>query len=132
MTEHFEGSGRTYKRDDGSFESLDLVRARPGDRVTIVTEQGTHTIIKGGMEEGTSAMEGWVREGGEHTLASTTLVLLERMKGGPSFLTPRVVLREGIEVGAIDTLSDTPNVIRSLGVVGAIAASSNKDAERIA
>jgi hypothetical protein len=108
-----------------------LVRARPGDQITIVTEQGTHTLIKGETEERVSAMEGWVREGGEHTLASTTLVLLEKTKGGPSFLTPRVVLREGIEVGAVDALSDTPNVIRSLGVIGAIAASSDKEAERI-
>ena len=40
-------------------------------------------------------------------------------------MTPRVVLREGIEVGAVDTYSDTPNVIRSLGVIGVITVALN-------
>ncbi|QQG50637.1 MAG: hypothetical protein HZB75_03845 [Candidatus Saccharibacteria bacterium] len=129
MAEYFEGSCRTQRREDGSYASLDLVRARSGDRVTIITEQGTHTLIKGEVEEYTAALEGWIREAGEQVLGSTTLVLLEKTKNGPSFLTPRVVLREGIEVGAVDTLSDTPNVIRSLGVVGAIAAVSRIDVD---
>lgn len=131
MTEHFENSGRTQRREDGSYESLDLVKARAGDRITIVTEQGTHTLIKGDVAEHGSAMEGWIREDGEHALASTVLVLLEKTKDGPSFLTPRVVLREGIEVGAVDTSSNEPNVIRSLGVVGAIMAFSRKNAEHV-
>lgn len=125
MIDHYERSERTRRRDDGSYESLDLVKARAGDQISIVTEQGTHTFTKGDTEKSTSAMEGWIREYGEHALASTVLVLLERTKSGASFLTPRVVLREGIEVGAIDTNSDTPNVIRSLGVVGMITVSLN-------
>jgi hypothetical protein len=123
MIDHYERSGRTRRRGDGSYESLDLVKARAGDQITIVTEQGTHTFTKGDVDMSVSAMEGWIREYGEHALASTVLVLLERTKSGTSFLTPRVVLREGIEVGAIDTGSDTPNVIRSLGVIGMITVS---------
>lgn len=80
MAEYFEGSGRTQKREDGSYVSLDLARARPGDRITIVTEQGTHTLIKGEVEEHTAALEGWIREAGEQALASTTLVLLAKTK----------------------------------------------------
>lgn len=80
MIDHYVRSGRTRRRGDGSYESLDLVKARAGDQITIVTEQGTHTFTKGDVDTSVSAMEGWIREYGEHALASTVLVLLERTK----------------------------------------------------
>lgn len=114
-------NGRTHQNSDGSYESLDLAKVKPGDEVIIITEQGSHTLVKGDDTEHAAALEGWARLRGEAALGVTTLVLLECHKSGARFLTQRVVLRRGLEVGALDELAEEPNVIRGLGVVASIA-----------
>ncbi|MDN5274218.1 MAG: hypothetical protein JWP06_119 [Candidatus Saccharibacteria bacterium] len=115
-------------REDGSYESLDLAWVEVGSEVVISTDQGSHTLIKGNHSEHAGALEGWARLRGEAALGITTLVLLNPNKGGgTSFLTQRVVLETGIEVGALDPLSEHPNVIRSLGIVANIAYRSPED-----
>jgi hypothetical protein len=115
-------NGRTYRNEDGSYESLDLAQVEPGSEMVLSTNRGdSHTLIKGDDTEHPGALEGWARLRGEAALGVTTLVLLDPNKGGgASFLTQRVVLRRGIEVGALDSISEYPNVITSLGVVANI------------
>lgn len=121
-------NGRTHQ-DENGYESLDLVQVGVGDEIVLFTDQGSHTLIKGDDQERSGALDGWARLRRESALGVTTLVLLEHNPHGASFLTPRVVLQRGIEVGAIDPLSDEPNVIRSLGVVANIAYRSAKHKE---
>jgi len=113
--------GRTYRREDESYESLDLMEVAPGDSVMIVGENGIQELVKMPGEERASSLEDWQlpaepeRRIGDRAVR---LTLLEPNPQGTSFLTPGVVLREGLEVGYID--EDDPNIIKSLGVVAGI------------
>ncbi|HEX6416516.1 MAG TPA: hypothetical protein VFZ62_03250 [Candidatus Saccharimonadales bacterium] len=114
--------GRTNRREDGSYESLDLMEIEAGKSVLIVDQNGIRELVKTEGDEHASSLENWQlpaepeRELGDRAVR---LVLLEpNPTGGSSFLTPSVVLRERMEVGYID--EDEPNVIKSLGVAAGI------------
>jgi hypothetical protein len=124
-------SGRSHQTEDGLYDSLDLVQAEPGSVVEIVTSQGEHTLMKGDDSEHGGVLENWARLRAESALGVTTLVLLHHNPNGNSFRTPRVVLRKGLELGALDSVSEHPNVIVSLGIIASIGyrpASKREDA----
>lgn len=118
--------GRSLQREDGTHASLDLTEVKPGDKVRIIV--GSDYIQEIEKTEGDSqgsALENWrLPAEPERTLGdrAVRLVILEPNPSGTSFLTHSVVLREGYEVGYVG--DDTPNSIRSLGVVGTILFSS--------
>lgn len=114
--------GRTYRHDDGTYESYDLMEASVGDVVTIMKDGDMQEIIKTEGDDGASAMENWElpsipeRGLGSHAIH---LTLLEPNASGSSFLTPGVVLREGLEVGYTE-VSDATRM-KSMGIIGGIA-----------
>lgn len=120
--------GRTYQREDGTYESFDLVGAEVGDVITLITPDGAHEIIKGEGDERASSMENWLLpNSSDQELGSraVTLTLLEPNPTGASFLTPGVVIREGLEVGYTDRVK--PHIIKTLGIAGTILVKRSAD-----
>lgn len=113
--------GRTYRRPDESYESLDLMEVTEGDSVMIIGKDGIQELVKTAGEKYASSLDNWQlpaepeRRIGDRAVR---LMLLEPNSQGVSFLTPGVVLREGLEVGYVD--EDDPNIIKSLGVAAGI------------
>jgi hypothetical protein len=114
--------GRTYRREDESYESLDLLEVEAGASVMIIGRDGIRELVKTEGKKRDSSLENWQlpaepeRQLGDRAVR---LILLEpNPTGGTSFLTPGVVLREGLEVGYVD--EEDPNIIKSLGIAASI------------
>lgn len=120
--------GRSKRYDDGTYAAYDLMEARPSDSLVVLTETGAHELVKATGEKYDSALENW-RLPAEEAVGSRAvrLTLLEADASGASFLTPSVVLSQGMELGV--TEDDKPLVIKSLGVVAGIACRTAKDVE---
>jgi hypothetical protein len=128
--------GRTKRQHPKSvnYTALDLVELREqGSAMYVETQAGKYLFEKSqerdenGIEVG--AMDGWVRTTAEKKVGADIagrFMFLEPNPKGTSFLTPTVVLREGLEVGFVTSGS---NVIESLGVAARILAGDDAIAE---
>lgn len=110
-----EQNGRTYQREDETFESLDLKDVQPGETITVLTENGAHDLTKTGDKEHVSALEGWTLG-----VAAVRLSLYEHDRSGAQFIHYGIVLRErlGLHVSYPD--SERPNVVHNLGTIASI------------
>lgn len=110
-----EQHGRTYQREDGTFESLDLKDVSGGEMVTVLTDNGVHDLVKENRGEHDSALEGWLLGS-----AAVRLSLSEPAGNGAHFIHYGIVLRErlGLQVSYPD--SKHPNVVHRLGTIASI------------
>jgi hypothetical protein len=110
-----EQNGRTYQRDDGTYESLDLKDVRRGEMVTVLTDDGAHDLVKADDKEHGSALEGWC-------LGTTAvrLSLSEPAGNGAHFIHYGIVLRERLGLQVSYPASERPNVVYGLGTIASI------------
>lgn len=132
MTEHRgviingrEQHGRTYQREDGTFESLDLKDVHRGETVTVLTESGAHDLVKAGDKEHDSALEGWTVGA-----AAVRLSLYERDHGA-QFIHHGIVLRERLGLLVSYPESARPNVVHSLGIIASILSRKTAEERRV-
>jgi hypothetical protein len=121
-----EINGRTYTRDDGSYETLDLSDVAAGDIVSVINSKGRkYQFLRLDHEEYASSLNGWqmiAESEDKFGSRALSLVLLD----SESFLTPSVVLDERTELGVVDS-TVAPHIIVSLGRVAAILPSNLPD-----
>jgi hypothetical protein len=121
-----EQNGRTYRRDDATYESLDLKDVREGEMVTVVTGEGAQDLLKtGGGGEHDSALDNW-----KMGPRAVRLALGEPTGNGTAFIHYGIVLKEGLDLQVHYPDSDRPYVVHSLGAIVTIA--SLKSAEEVA
>lgn len=112
-----EQNGRTYRRDDGTLESLDLKDVLPGETVTVVTSGGVQELTKIEGGEHDSALDNW-KMGAE----AVRIALSEPSgKGGTDFLHHGIVMKERLGLQVSYPASEKPNVVHGLGVIASIA-----------
>jgi hypothetical protein len=121
-----EQNGRTYQREDGTFESLDLLDVTPGQILTVITSEGVQEIVKADGEKHDSALYNW-RMGAD----AVRLSLSEPNAKGTDFIHHGIVLRERLGLQISYPASEHPNVVHGLGVIASIAGLKTADAERL-
>ena len=112
-----EQNGRTHRRSDGTYETLDLVGVRPGEALTVVTDKGSQEFVKTKAGEHDSSLHNW-------TLGSRAvhLALSEPNAKGTNFRHHGVVLRECLGMEVSYPHSEHPLIIHSLGAIASIEA----------
>ena len=119
--------GRSRQREDGSYSAYDLAEAQPGDVITLITTTGAHDLMKDSNE---GALHGWRRTDGERALGSALkLALLEANPKGASILTAGVVVRENLEISAVETDPEVPHEVKNLGAVASILTQQQQSIE---
>jgi hypothetical protein len=111
-----EQKGRTHQRDDGTYASLDLKDVRPGETVTVVTNEGVQELVKAEAPEHDSALSNWRL--GERAVQ---LSLSEPTgAGGTDFIHHGIVMRERLGLRVTYPASEHPNIVYGLGVIASI------------
>jgi len=111
-----EQNGRTYRRDDGTFESLDLLDVTPGQVLTVVTSEGVQEIAKVEGKKHDSALSNW-KMGAD----AVRLSLSEPNAKGTDFIHHGIVLKERLGLQVSYPASEKPHVVHGLGVIASIA-----------
>ena len=120
-----EQIGRTFQREDGTYESLDLKDVAGGEMVTVLTSEGIHELVKAGSDaEHQSALEGW-----QLGPTAVRLSLSEPTGNGADFIHHGIVLRERLGLRVSYPNSDRPNVVYGLGTIATIV--SRKQADQV-
>ncbi|HTJ73340.1 MAG TPA: hypothetical protein VL481_01985 [Verrucomicrobiae bacterium] len=121
-----EQNGRTYQREDGTFESLDLKDVQPGETITVLTENGAHDLAKtGDKERHSSALEGWMVGA-----TAVRLSLYEHDRSGAQFIHYGIVLRERLGLHVSYPESEQPNVVHNLGTIATILSRKTTEERR--
>jgi hypothetical protein len=120
-----EQNGRTYQRDDGTYESLDLLDVTPGQTLTVVTSEGVQELVKVDGEKYDSALSNW-KMGAD----AVRLSLSEPTGKGTDFIHHGIVLKERLGLQVSYPASEKPHVVHGLGVIASIAGLRQVEATR--
>jgi hypothetical protein len=113
--------GQTVRRKEkGSFAAYDLRDAREGGMLAVRSERDVHILVKEAAEVYDDARHNWRLLAERELGSSVKLVLLEPNKFGSPFLTHGIILREGMELGVVETNAEERSM-KSLGVIAGIA-----------